>query len=72
MLPDRSVRRFNGRVHASVHPMDIALRRPLRLDEFLEWERRQELRYEFDGTQPVAMLSRDFYSGIEFADARLD
>ena len=25
------------------------------LDEFLAWERRQELRYEFDGFQPVAM-----------------
>ena len=27
----------------------------MRLDEFLEWERRQELRYEYDGAQPVAM-----------------
>lgn len=25
------------------------------LDEFLAWERRQELRYEFDGFQPLAM-----------------
>ncbi len=25
------------------------------LEEFLAWERRQTLRYEFDGTQPVAM-----------------
>jgi len=25
------------------------------LDEFLAWERRQELRYEFDGFQPIAM-----------------
>ena len=25
------------------------------LDEFLAWELRQELRYEFDGTRPVAM-----------------
>jgi Uma2 family endonuclease len=25
------------------------------LDEFLAWEERQELRYEFDGFQPVAM-----------------
>lgn len=25
------------------------------LAEFLDWERRQELRYEFDGFQPVAM-----------------
>ena len=25
------------------------------VEEFLAWERRQELRYEFDGVQPVAM-----------------
>lgn len=35
--------------------MNIALHRSLSLDEFLAWERRQELRYEFDGAQPVAM-----------------
>jgi Uma2 family endonuclease len=29
--------------------------RPLTLDEFLEWERSQPERYEFDGIQPVAM-----------------
>ena len=28
---------------------------PLTLEEFLVWERTQELRYEFDGIQPVAM-----------------
>ena len=28
---------------------------PLRLDEFLDWERSQEERYKFDGIQPVAM-----------------
>lgn len=28
--------------------------KPLLLDEFLAWERGQPLRYEFDGTQPVA------------------
>ena len=27
----------------------------MKLEEFLAWERRQELRYEFDGVQPVAM-----------------
>lgn len=27
----------------------------MKLDEFLAWERSQELRYEFDGVQPVAM-----------------
>ena len=35
--------------------MKIALRRPMSLAEFLAWEKRQELRYEFDGFQPVAM-----------------
>ncbi|HSU04035.1 MAG TPA: Uma2 family endonuclease [Acetobacteraceae bacterium] len=35
--------------------------KPLTLDEFLEWERAQPERYEFDGIQPVAMTggSRD-------------
>ena len=29
--------------------------KPLTLDEFVAWERTQPVRYEFDGTQPVAM-----------------
>src|SRR5215213_9362210 len=29
--------------------------KPLTLDEYLDWERAQPERYEFDGTQPVAM-----------------
>ncbi len=35
--------------------MNLALRRPMALAEFLEWEERQPLRYEFDGVGPVAM-----------------
>lgn len=35
--------------------MTAALRKPLTLTEFLAWEERQELRYEFDGNGPVAM-----------------
>ncbi len=35
--------------------MNIALRTPITLGEFLAWEDRQELRYEFDGCQPIAM-----------------
>ncbi len=35
--------------------MNVALRRPMSLDEFLAWERGQELRYEFDGIRPAAM-----------------
>jgi len=35
--------------------MNLALRKPMTLAEFLEWEERQPLRYEFDGFGPVAM-----------------
>jgi Uma2 family endonuclease len=35
--------------------MSIISRRPMSLSEFLAWEERQEERWEFDGTQPVAM-----------------
>ena len=35
--------------------MDQAVRKRMTLEEFLAWERRQELRYEFDGFQPIAM-----------------
>lgn len=35
--------------------MSMPLSKPPTLDEFLAWERRQELRYEFDGCHAVAM-----------------
>jgi Uma2 family endonuclease len=35
--------------------MSAVLQRPMSLTEFLAWEEKQELRYEFDGFQPVAM-----------------
>jgi Uma2 family endonuclease len=35
--------------------MNLAIPKPMTLAEFLEWESKQELRYEFDGTQPIAM-----------------
>jgi Uma2 family endonuclease len=35
--------------------MSMPLAKPPTLDEFLAWERRQELRYEFDGHRIVAM-----------------
>jgi Uma2 family endonuclease len=35
--------------------MNVALRSPMTLEEFLAWEDRQELRYEFDGSAPKAM-----------------
>lgn len=35
--------------------MSNALQRPVSVEAFLDWERRQELRYEFDGLRAVAM-----------------
>ena len=35
--------------------MSMALPKPMTFDEFLAWEARQPLRYEFDGFYPVAM-----------------
>ena len=35
--------------------MNLALRKSMTLAEFLAWEERQPLRFEFDGFQPVAM-----------------
>ena len=35
--------------------MDLAVRKPMSLAEFLEWEDQQGLRYEFDGVKPSAM-----------------
>jgi Uma2 family endonuclease len=57
--------------------MNVALRKPMSLAEFLAWEERQELRYEFDGFQPVAMTGgTDAHDQITFnlrkaLDARL-
>lgn len=36
--------------------MNVALRIPTSVDEFLAWEERQELRYEFDGVRAIAMV----------------
>ena len=35
--------------------MSVALQKPMTREEFLAWEEAQELRYEFDGFQPIAM-----------------
>jgi Uma2 family endonuclease len=40
--------------------MNVALRKSMTLEQFLAWEERQELRYEFDGVQPVAMTGGRF------------
>jgi Uma2 family endonuclease len=36
--------------------MNVALRKRMSLDEFLAWEAQQELRWEFDGFEPIAMV----------------
>ena len=41
------------RKRATMAAMNLAVRKPMSLAEFLEWEERQELRYEFDGVEPV-------------------
>ena len=47
--------------------MSTALRPPMTLEQFLAWEERQTLRYEFDGWQPVAMtggtVTHEFIGG---------
>jgi Uma2 family endonuclease len=35
--------------------MNVALRKPMTLPQFLAWEERQELRYEWDGVRATAM-----------------
>ena len=44
--------------------MSAALRRPTTLDEFLAWERGQELRCGFDGVQAVAMTGGTVEHGV--------
>jgi Uma2 family endonuclease len=47
--------------------MNVALCKPMGLAEFLAWEERQELRYEFDGSRPVPMQGDTAaHSGITF------
>ena len=43
------------RSRAKISAMNLAVPKPMTLEEFLDWESRQEVRYEFDGTQPIAM-----------------
>jgi Uma2 family endonuclease len=43
------------RNRANLSPMNLTVRKPMTLAEFLAWEERQEQRYEFDGSEPVAM-----------------
>src|ERR1700691_1258441 len=43
------------RNRATLAAMNLAVRKPMSLAEFLVWEESQELRYEFDGVLPIAM-----------------
>ena len=40
--------------------MSVSLRKPLTIEQFLAWEERQELRYEFEGIRPEAMTGGTF------------
>ncbi len=38
-----------------LHAMNVVLRTPMTLAQFIAWEERQELRYEWDGLRAIAM-----------------
>ncbi len=44
--------------------MNLASPKPMTLAEFLAWEERQPLRYEFDGIGPVAMTGGTFAHAV--------
>lgn len=44
--------------------MNLALQKPMSLEEFLVWEGQQELRWEFDGFAPVAMTGGTLGHGL--------
>ena len=45
--------------------MSVAFQIPMTLPEFLNWEQRQEMRWEFNGFEPVAMTGgTDAHEGI--------
>jgi Uma2 family endonuclease len=46
--------------------MNVALRQRMTREQFLEWEERQPVKYEFDGFRPVAM------NGVTRAHARIE
>ncbi len=46
--------------------MDATLRKPMTLEEFLAWEKRQEFKHEFDGFGPMAMAGgTDAHAAIQ-------
>lgn len=67
--PSRDVLKFVARCsrdprRAKFDGMNLALRKPMTLLEFLAWEERQELKHEFDGNQPVAMAGGTFAHAV--------
>jgi Uma2 family endonuclease len=42
-------------VRARLTPMNVPIRKPLTQEQFFSWAEAQDIRYEFDGFQPVAM-----------------
>jgi len=40
--------------------VNVVLRKPMSLEQFLAWEAKQEQRYEFDGVHPLAMTGGTF------------
>lgn len=48
-------RRVTSAERATHGPLGAALQKPMSLDEFRAWAEQQELRWEFDGFEPVAM-----------------
>jgi Uma2 family endonuclease len=46
--------------------MNVALRPTMTREQFLEWEERQPVKYEFDGARPVAM------NGVTRAHSRIE
>jgi Uma2 family endonuclease len=56
--------------HAMLAAVSVALHKPVNLAEFLAWEERQELRYEFDGFEPVAVTGGTIAHGQITFDLR--
>ena len=50
--------------------MSLALHKPMTLAEFLAWEEQHELRFEFDGCEPVAMTGGTIAHGQITFDLR--
>jgi Uma2 family endonuclease len=61
----RGSRRLSPSQHAKLLDMSALVHIPMTVPEFLDWEERQPLRYEFDGIRPIAM------SGGTTAHARI-